>query len=116
MRLPELEVPIATYAGWNLRDPKTGLPGERVSFIGSDLPFPKTESDAASTGDSRKPIAKRYASRDEYLEKFRKSADKLAADRFLLPEDIDALVKRGGEEWDWVMSQPISEKGTPGRR
>ncbi len=115
VRLPELEVPVATYTGWNLRDPKTGMPGERVSFIGSDLPFPKTKSDAASTGDPRTPIAERYPSRDEYLEKFRKSADKLAADRFLLPEDIDALVKRGGKEWDWVTSQPMSEKGTSRR-
>ncbi len=114
-RLPELEVPVATYTGWNLRDPRTGLPGERVSFIGSDLPFPKTKSDANSTGDPRTPIAERYSSRDEYLEKFRKSADKLAADRFLLPEDINALVKRGSEEWDWVTSRPTPDKSASSR-
>jgi hypothetical protein len=101
VRLPELEVPLATYTGWNLRDPKTGMPNERVSFIGSYLPLPKTKNDDA--GDARTPITKRYTSREDYLSKFRDAANKLAADRFLLPEDVDALVSRGGDEWDWVM-------------
>jgi hypothetical protein len=41
VRIAEMAVPVATYTGWNLRDPKTGLAGERVSFVGS-RPFPKT--------------------------------------------------------------------------
>ena len=101
LRLPELEVPLATYTGWNLRDPKTGMPNERVAFIGSYLPLPNTKNEDA--GDARIPITKRYRSRDEYLKKFRDAANKLAADRFLLPEDVEALVRRGGEEWDLVM-------------
>lgn len=31
---------------------------------------------------------------------------KLAAERYLLPEDVDGLVRRGGAEWGWAMSQP----------
>jgi hypothetical protein len=103
IRLPELEVPLATYTGWNLRDPSTGLPGERVSFIGSDIPFPKSKADGANAGDARTPIRERYSSREEYLKKFREAAEKLAAERFLLREDIDALVRRGRAEWDWIM-------------
>ncbi len=106
VRLPELEVPLATYTGWNLRDAKTGMPDERVSFIGSDLPFPKTRAEAG--GDPRTPIAGRYPSREDYLKKFRAAANKLVADRFLLSGDVDALVRRGGEEWDWTASRPGS--------
>ncbi|HEV3409172.1 MAG TPA: alpha/beta hydrolase domain-containing protein, partial [Chthoniobacterales bacterium] len=100
--LPQLVVPLATYTGWNLRDPQTGMAGERVSFLGSFFPLPKTQADAESIVDPRKPIAERYSSREEYLAKFRDAADKLAGDGFLLKEDIDALVARGGEEWDYV--------------
>jgi hypothetical protein len=98
VRLPQLEVPLATYTGWNLRDPKTGMPKERVSFLGSWLPFAKTKNDY----DPRTPIAERYPSREEYLKKFTEAANKLAAERFVLREDVDALVKRGGDEWDFV--------------
>jgi hypothetical protein len=100
VRLPELEVPLATYTGWNLRDPKSGMPKERVSFLGSFFPLPKTKSDAAH--DPRKPIVDRYESRDDYLQKFSAAAKKLAADRFLFPDDIDSLTKRGADEWDLV--------------
>ena len=100
VRLPELEVPLATYTGWNLRDPQTGLPNERVSFIGSDLPFPKTQS----ARDPRAAIAARYPSREEYLTKFRSATEKLTTERYLLPEDTEALVRRGGEEWDRATS------------
>ena len=102
VRLPQLEVPLATYTGWNLRDAKIGMPNERVSFLGSFFPLPKTKADAEAADDRRRAIAERYASRDEYLAKFREAATKLADDRFLLPQDIDALVVRGGEEWDYV--------------
>jgi Alpha/beta hydrolase domain len=98
VRLPQLGAPLATYTGWNLRDPKTGMPKERVSFLGSWLPFPKTKNE----NDSRTSIAERYSSREEYLKKFNEAANKLVEDRFLLREDVDALAKRGGDEWDFV--------------
>jgi hypothetical protein len=102
VRLPELEVPLATYTGWNLRDPKSGMPKERVSFLGSFFPLPKTKSQAEAARDPRKPIAERYNSRDDYLAKFSDGARQLAAGRFLLSDDIDPLVKRAGDEWDFV--------------
>jgi hypothetical protein len=75
---------------------------ERVSFLGSFFPLPKTKSDADAAHDSRKPIADRYESRDDYLQKFSVAAKKLADDRVLLPDDIDSLTKRGADEWDLV--------------
>lgn len=102
VRLPQLEVPLATYTGWNLRDPKSGMPKERISFLGSFFPFSKTKSDAESAHDPRQPIADRYTFREDYLTKFSAAARRLADERFLLPEDVDALVKRGEDEWDLV--------------
>ncbi|HSC44754.1 MAG TPA: alpha/beta hydrolase domain-containing protein, partial [Candidatus Acidoferrum sp.] len=32
VRLPEITVPLATYTGWNLRDPSIGAPDQRVPF------------------------------------------------------------------------------------
>ena len=78
------------------------MPRERVSFLGSFFPLPKTNSDAAAAHDRRKPIAERYQSRDDYLQKFSAAAKKLADDRFLLQDDIQALIKRGADEWDFV--------------
>jgi hypothetical protein len=106
VRLPELQVPLATYTGWNLRDPKSGMPKERVSFLGSFFPLPKAKSDAEAAHDPRQPVAERYPSRDDYLQKFSAAARKLSGDRFLLSEDVEALVKRGGDEWDFAMKQP----------
>jgi Alpha/beta hydrolase domain len=102
VRLPQLEVPLATCTGWNLRDPKTGMANERVSFIGSYLPFPKTKADAETNNDARDPIEVRYSSREQYLEKFAAAAQKLVTDRFLLREDIPALMQRAKEEWSYA--------------
>ena len=102
VRLPQLVAPLATYTGWNLRDPKIGMPNERVSFLGSFFPLPKTKADAEAAGDPRAPIAERYPSREEYLRKFEEAAAEFAAEGFLLEEDIAALVARGGDEWDYV--------------
>ena len=103
VRLPQLEVPLATYTGWNLRDAKIGMPNERVSFLGSFFPLAKTKAEADAAGDRRAAIAERYPAREEYLAKFRDAASRLAGERFLLEEDVDALVARGGEEWDYVV-------------
>jgi Alpha/beta hydrolase domain len=102
VRLPQLDVPLATYTGWNLRDPRTGMAAERVSFLGSWFPFAKIRYTAEEAGDSRPPIDERYQSREEYLQKLSDAASKLGDEHFLLREDVDALVKRGGDEWDFV--------------
>ena len=37
IHLPEIAVPLATYTGWNLRDPSIGAPEQREAFEGSYL-------------------------------------------------------------------------------
>jgi alpha/beta hydrolase family protein len=100
--LPELQVPLATYTGWNLRDPGIGLGDLRLSFYGSFIPFAKTAAERAQTGDPRLSVAERYASHDEYMGKFAEAAMKLIYERFLLREDLPAILERGEREWKEV--------------
>ncbi len=100
VRLPELVLPLATYTGWNLRDPQTGMAGERISFLGAYLPFARTKAEREKTGDPRLSIEERYRSKEDYLERFGAAAAKLAADRFVLREDLPAMQERGAREWD----------------
>jgi Alpha/beta hydrolase domain len=99
VRLPEISVPLATYTGWNLRDPSIGAPDQRVAFEISYLPFPKTAAEREKTGDPRKSIAERYADREDYLARYEKAVDDLVKQRWILPEDRSALLRRGEREW-----------------
>jgi hypothetical protein len=99
VRLPEITVPLATYTGWNLRDPSIGAPDQRVSFEASYLPFPKTAADRQKSGDPRKSIAERYRDREDYLTQFTKAVDALVEQRWVLPEDRASLLHRGEQEW-----------------
>jgi len=100
IRLPEETVPLATYTGWNLRDPSIGAAEQRVPFEGSFLPFPKTAAERQQSGDPRKSIAERYTSREDYMQRFGKAVDKLVTERWILEEDRAALIQRGELEWD----------------
>jgi hypothetical protein len=99
VRLPEITVPLATYTGWNLRDPSIGAPDQRVAFLGSYLPFPKTAVEREKTSDPRKSIAERYASAEDYSARYRIAVDDLVKQRWILPEDRTALLLRGEQEW-----------------
>jgi hypothetical protein len=103
--LPELSVPLASYTGWNLRSPQTGAPTQRVSFVGSYLPFAKTKAEREATGDPRPSIAERYSDKEQYLGLYRKAAEKLVEQRFFLRDDLPVIVQHAAEEWD-VATKP----------
>jgi hypothetical protein len=100
IHLPEISVPLATYTGWNLRDPSIGAASQRVAMVGSYLPFPKNAAERKQSGDPRKSIAERYPDREAYLGQFARAADELIQQRWILPEDRAPLLQRGAEEWD----------------
>jgi hypothetical protein len=102
VHMPEVAVPLATYTGWNLRAADTGAPEELTSQTGSFIPFARTKADRISSGDPRLSIEERYPNKEEYLRKFEAAAKTLASQRFLLPQDVTALVQRGSAEWDWL--------------
>jgi hypothetical protein len=100
VRLPEIIVPLATYASWNLRDPSIGAPNQRVSFEASYIPFPRTAAQRQKAGDSRKSIAERYTGREDYLTRYSRALDQLVKERWILEEDRAALLHRAEEEWN----------------
>jgi hypothetical protein len=105
VRLPELQVPLATYTGWNLRDPSIGAPDLRLSFLGSFLPFARDASEREKSGDPRRSVAERYVSREQYMGKFAEAAMNLIKERFLLREDLTAVLERGQREWNEIAGQ-----------
>jgi hypothetical protein len=106
VRLPEIVVPLGTYAGWNLRDPAIGAPQQRVSFEASYIPFARTRKERREAGDPRKSIEERYGSREDYLERFSHALDELVGQRWILPDDRPALMQRGRQEWEEATRRP----------
>jgi len=105
VRLPELQVPLATYTGCNLRDPSIRAPDLRLSFLGSFIPFARDASEREKSGDLRPSVAERYVSREEYMGKFAEAAMNLIKERFLLREDLPAVLERGQREWNEIAGQ-----------
>ena len=100
VRIPEMAVPLATYTGWNLRSPSIGAPTFRLSFLGSFIPFARTRDEREKNNDPRLSIAERYHDRAQYLGLYTESALELVKQRFLLPQDLPAVVMRGEREWN----------------
>lgn len=102
IRLPDLDVPLATYTGWNLRDPSIGAPEELFSMVGSFLPFARTKAERTKTHDPRPSIEERYKSREDYLARVRAAARGLAQSGYLLDADVDAVVAGAATRWDSI--------------
>jgi hypothetical protein len=102
VRMPEVAVPLATYTGWNPRDPATGAPEQLVDFTGSYIPFAKTKAERIRSGDPRLSLEERYTGRAQYLGLVAESALKLIRGGYLLAEDLPSLVERAGQQWDFV--------------
>jgi hypothetical protein len=73
LRLPQVEVPVATLLGTNDGEPM-------VQLVGSSLPF---------TADKLRQL---YPDRGEYTKRFRAAADAAVAAGYLLPRDAEAMV------------------------
>jgi hypothetical protein len=100
LRLPDLEVPLATYLGWNPRHPDTGGAGQIIPMSGSTLALASSRAERLATGDPRPSIEERYRDRADYLARVRAAAERLAAQRYVLAEDVDLCVELAAERWD----------------
>ena len=105
IRHPIHQAALGTFTGWNFRAPSIGAPEQLSDMIGSYFPFARTEAERKQSGDPRPSVAERYQNRDAYLARLRESAEALAAERFLLPADIDAVVEEGAAQWEFVMGR-----------
>ena len=88
IRMPEVEAPMATYTGWNLRRAGYGE-GDLCGLSGGAVPLPAT----ATAGDPRLPLSLRYPHPDSYPMAVRRAAERLVAERLMLREDADAAVE-----------------------
>ena len=102
IRMPELQVPLATYTGWNLRSPDIGAPDQLNSMIGSFIPFERTQADRELHHDPRPSIAERYSGRADYLGRIEAAARKLSAGGYLLESDIPQIVEHSATEWEYL--------------
>jgi hypothetical protein len=102
IRMPEIQVPLASYTGWNLRSPKIGAPDQLFSMAGSSIPFPLNKAQREGRKDPRTSIEERYPTKRDYLEKITAAAQQLVKDGYLLDRDIINLRDRAAQEWDYV--------------
>jgi hypothetical protein len=84
LRHPDVAVPLATYTGWN---PSVEDPNVWVRGLGSTLPF------------GREAIVRRYASREDFLQRVRHEAESLVLGRYLLAEDVAPILAVSAERW-----------------
>lgn len=105
IRLPEQAVPLATLTGWQFRHERTGAPKTLIVNSGSYIPFPATRAEREKTGDPRLSIEERYASRADYLSRVEVAAKRLAAERYLLEEDVPSIIAEASRHWDWRMGR-----------
>ena len=71
-------------------------------MMGSTFPLAATAAERERTRDPRPSIAERYGDRDGYLARVRREAQDMVAARFLLAEDVEAVVERAGALWDFI--------------
>ena len=106
IRMPEIQTPLASYTGWNLRAAVIGAPDELFSMRGSWIPFPRTPAERQARKDPRLSIEERYPSKRVYLEKITNAALGLEKQGFLLDEDVAKLRERAAREWDYIAAMP----------
>jgi hypothetical protein len=100
VRLPDLEVPVATYTGWNPRHSEIGGAGQILDMLGSTCPFPATPEERERRDDPRPSIAERYRDREDYLRQARSAAARLVAEGYILAEDAELTAQLALARYD----------------
>ena len=122
IRLPLVSVPLATHLGWNRRHADIGGQGQTLStggasggtLRGSSIPFASTRAEREANGDPRPSIEERYESRQAFLDRIEAAARQLAADGYLLEEDVEPLVSQAAEHFTAMAgslaeAQPVAD-------
>jgi hypothetical protein len=116
VRLPEVAVPLGTYTGWNITVPQLNDLGYLSGLVGGFEPFPLTRDLREKSHDVRMSIAERYAGRQDYLERVKRTGDDLVRQRFILGADVSAVVRRAGQIWDVLINAPSPQTVMPEKR
>lgn len=91
--MPELAVPLGTYAGWNLRAAGHAM-GDGCSSTGTAIPFAVSGATKAA-GDPRSTLADLYTGRADYQAKFGAATDALVTQGYLTSLDGTNVYKAG---------------------
>jgi hypothetical protein len=107
IRLPPVEVPVATTAGWNLRATALGGP-DGCESAGTSIPFaPTAAARTLATGtDPRPSLDERYGSHAAYAAAVQVAAINLQDQRFLLPMDVQTYIVNAQKPIS-VLNNPI---------
>lgn len=105
VRLVELQAPLGTHTGWNLRAPDTGFAWATSRFDGSFVPFARTEAERVAAGDPRASLEERYATREAYVVAVRAAAERQVAAGLLLPEDVERTMKENVGLYDRIIAR-----------
>lgn len=97
IRLPGIAVPLATYTAWN-RFAAAALAADLCGRLGSILPFARTRAERQASGDPRPSLEERYADRGDFASRVRAAAERLVAERLLLPQDARAYAAEAAGE------------------
>ncbi len=103
IRLPNIAVPLATYTGWNFRNPSIGEPDQLLPLTGSFIPFAPTKAAREAAHDPRPSIEERYGDRAQYETRVREAAAQLVQQGYLLADDVPAVVQAALGNWDDIM-------------
>src|SRR5437660_322250 len=100
---------LAPSAWWDTRHIDAGRPEDVMSMTDTAFHVPRTEAERSRTGDPRPSIAERFGSRKKYLERVRRDAEAMLAERHLLAEDTASVVERAALLWDFVHAPGASK-------
>lgn len=93
VRLPDVAVPLATHAGWNLR--RSGFAQDQLCNLnGLYVPLPETPN----ADDPRRAISQRYASRLEYAKAVAAAARELRDQGLMLDDDVNRYIEQAKSE------------------
>jgi len=106
---PEVQVPVGSFLGWNLRREPAGAPEGLARLYGSLIPFAPSAEARRASGDQRPSLAERYSSKDDYLGRVNAAVQAQVRDRLLLVADVPAVVARASGLYDRVRALPAGE-------
>lgn len=91
-----LQAPLGTYVGWNVI--ASGFyKGHVEGLAGGFIPFAKSKADRLAKGDPRLSLEERYHDHAGYVAQVKQAVDRLSAQRFLLPQDAERLMRQTEE-------------------
>ena len=103
LRSPHLAVPLASYTGWNYPGYfRSAATTTATRLSGAWLPFSRDRREREDRGDARPSLAERYRGRGDYLDKLRRSAEKLVQEKLMFTEDVPLILEQGGAMYDYV--------------